>query len=371
MLARGAVALALVALVVGLGFFPRSVRSSPRLPVLRAELLSAPGLGGAAPPASLAALASGDAAAPQPVAAPPDGGAAPPEGVDPAEASAVAAIEARARQQSGEEEPQGREDSTLPLFWRYEIREGDSVLEIAQRFGIGSQYIVWNNIDILPDRDLLTIGQQLQIPSVEGIIHDVRLDETLIEIANLYEAEVDDIVGFAANGLSDPDMLREGSTILVPGGRVVQPAAAAIRPPSPAEPPVPAAPAVDPGEVSLAGFVWPVLGVITSYYGPWHPLGIDVSAPVGTPIVAAARGQVVFAGGNACCSYGLHVEIKHDQTYLSLYAHLDTFAVGLGDFVEQGQIIGYGGLTGRTTGPHLHFEIRRHGVHQDPLLYLP
>ena len=245
------------------------------------------------------------------------------------------------------------------------------MLEIAERFGIDSQYIVWNNIDILPDRDLLTIGQQLQIPSVKGVIHDVRLDETLIEIANLYEAEVDAIVGFAANGLSDPDMLREGSTILVPGGRVVQPAAAAIRPPPPAEPPLPVTPSVDPGEISIAGFIWPVVGVITSYFGPWHPLGIDVSAPVGTPIAAAAGGQVVFAGGDPCCSYGLHVEIKHDETYLSLYAHLDSFAVGLGDYVEQGQTIGYGGLTGRTTGPHLHFEIRRHGRHQNPLLYLP
>ena len=367
MLARGVVALALVAVVAGLGFFPRSVRSSPREPVLRAELLSAPGLGGAARPVAVATPEA--PAGPQTVAAPPGGG----EVLDVSEAgAAITSIEARpAEPGDGEDEETGRKDTESPLFYRHEIREGDSVLGIAERYSIGSRYIIWNNIDILPDSDLLTIGQILQIPVVEGIIHSVRLDETLSEIASLYEAEVDDIVAFAGNGLSNPDMLVEGSTILVPGGRVVQPAAAAIRPPPPAEPPVPARPSVAPGAVSISGFIWPVVGIITSYFGPWHPLGIDVSAPVGTPIAAAAGGQVVFVGGDACCSYGLHVEIKHDETYLSLYAHLDSFTVGLGDYVEQGEVIGYGGLTGRTTGPHLHFEIRRHSVHQDPLLYLP
>ncbi|MDA1062600.1 MAG: M23 family metallopeptidase, partial [Chloroflexi bacterium] len=119
------------------------------------------------------------------------------------------------------------------------------------------------------------------------------------------------------------------------------------------------------------GFVWPVVDLITSYYGPYHPLGIDINAPVGVPIVASAAGQVVFVGGDSCCSYGFHVEIKHDETYTTLYAHLNSYAVELGQQVEQGQVLGFSGLTGRSTGPHLHFEIRRDDIQQDPLLYLP
>ena len=203
------------------------------------------------------------------------------------------------------------------------------------------------------------------MPSVAGIIHDVRFDETLTEIAERYEADAADIVAFAANGLASANLLQEGVTILVPGGRVVPPPAPAIRPVQLSGPPSLA------GEVSAFGFVWPVVDLITSYYGPYHPLGVDIKAPTGVPIVAAAAGQVVFVGGDACCSYGYHVEVKHDETYTTLYAHLNSFTVELGQQIEQGQVLGLSGFTGRSTGPHLHFEIRRDGIYQDPLLYLP
>ena len=89
------------------------------------------------------------------------------------------------------------------------------------------------------------------------------------------------------------------------------------------------------------------------------------------PIAAAIAGQVVFVGGDRCCSYGFHVEIKHDETFTTVYAHLDSWNVELGQFVEAGQVIGFSGSSGRSTGPHLHFEIRRNGIYVDPLLYLP
>ena len=243
-------------------------------------------------------------------------------------------------------------------------QSGDTVSSIASRFGIDADYIVWNNIDILPNENLLTVGDQLQVPSVAGIIHDVRVDETLLEIAERYEAAVEDILAFAANGIGNADVLTEGVTILVPGGRVVPPPAPAIRPSAPP-------PTFVQREASDFGFLWPTVDVITSFYGPFHPLGIDINAPIGTPVAAAAAGQVVFVGGDTCCSYGFHVEVKHDETFTTLYAHLDSWTVELGEFVEAGQIIGIGGWTGRSTGPHLHFEIRRNGIYTDPLLYLP
>ena len=129
--------------------------------------------------------------------------------------------------------------------------------------------------------------------------------------------------------------------------------------------------ATDIPPASESGWTWPALGLLTSPFGPAHPLGIDVAAPVGTPIYAANSGQVTFVGGNPCCSYGYHVIIDHGNGYETLYAHMSTFAVESGAWVNAGDVIGYIGLTGRTTGPHVHFELRRNGVYQDPLNYLP
>ena len=75
--------------------------------------------------------------------------------------------------------------------------------------------------------------------------------------------------------------------------------------------------------------------------------------------------------GHPCCSYGYYVVIKHDETFTTRYGHFSRFAVSLGEWVEQGDLIGYSGSTGASTGPHLHFEIRRKGVVQDPKAYLP
>jgi murein DD-endopeptidase MepM/ murein hydrolase activator NlpD len=121
-------------------------------------------------------------------------------------------------------------------------------------------------------------------------------------------------------------------------------------------------------------FIWPIGGPISSYFGPAHPLGIDVDlyGRQGAPIGAARAGRVTFAGGNPCCSYGYYVEMDHGDGFTTLYAHLNAPPpVRAGQVISQGGLIGYAGNTGNSTGVHLHFELRRNGVPLNPLFYLP
>ena len=117
--------------------------------------------------------------------------------------------------------------------------------------------------------------------------------------------------------------------------------------------------------------IWPINGTITSPFGPrwgsFHP-GIDIGAPTGTPIRAAAAGTVVMASPNG--GYGNYTCISHGGGLSTCYAHQSSFATSSGASVGQGQVIGYVGSTGFSTGPHLHFEVRVNGVPQDPLNYL-
>lgn len=122
---------------------------------------------------------------------------------------------------------------------------------------------------------------------------------------------------------------------------------------------------------SAAGFTWPTSGQITSGFGPrWGRMhqGLDVAAPTGRPITAAKSGKVILAGASG--GYGNLVVIDHGGGLSTAYAHQSRIAVGVGDVVTQGGLIGYVGSTGRSTGPHLHFEVRVNGAARDPLPYL-
>ena len=125
------------------------------------------------------------------------------------------------------------------------------------------------------------------------------------------------------------------------------------------------------GSPSAAGYIWPVLGPVTSPFGwRWGRMheGIDIGAGSGTPIRAAAAGTVIHAGWLG--GYGNLTVIDHGGGVATAYGHQSGLAAGSGAFVAQGQVIGYVGSTGYSTGPHLHFEVRVNGVPQDPLGYL-
>lgn len=123
-------------------------------------------------------------------------------------------------------------------------------------------------------------------------------------------------------------------------------------------------------EMGSGELAWPVQGTITSRFGPrWgtYHRGVDIGAPHGTPVIAADSGMVIFAGWNG--GYGNLVKIAHGSNMQTWYAHLSEFAVSTGQEVKKGDVIGYVGSTGRSTGPHLHFEVHVDGVAKDPLSF--
>ncbi len=356
-------------MVVGLGFFPVQIAHDIPTPLLQAGRLSLPALAAAASTTAsdvliaravpLTLVAPDTTASDTVVHAAVQALPPPAERADTATAGEPNDIVRAAAAQPIER---------IPIFFEYRVQEGDTLSGVASRFGVRSSYVTWNNADVT-DVDSLAVGQALQVPSVEGIIHSVRLGETVSEIALRYDADAQDIIGFRANGLlGDPNRLREGSQILVPGGRKVNIASAIAPPRPPASAVIASAGGVGaPG----GGWAWPVVGLLTSPFAPWHPLGIDIAIPSGTPIVAASAGTVSFVGGNPCCSYGYHVIIDNGAGYETTYAHLSAFAVKKGEAVAVGQRIGSSGTTGNSSGPHLHFELHRNGVVQDPMQYLP
>jgi murein DD-endopeptidase MepM/ murein hydrolase activator NlpD len=123
-------------------------------------------------------------------------------------------------------------------------------------------------------------------------------------------------------------------------------------------------------EMGSGELAWPVQGTITSNFGPrWgtYHRGVDIGAPAGTPVIAADSGMVVFAGWNG--GYGNLVKVAHGSDMQTWYAHLSEIKVSTGQEVKKGDVIGYVGSTGRSTGPHLHFEVHVEGVAKDPLSF--
>jgi murein DD-endopeptidase MepM/ murein hydrolase activator NlpD len=263
-------------------------------------------------------------------------------------------------------------------YFTYVVQQGDTVASIAARFGLELETLLWNNSHLQTDPDLLLIGQEMTIPTRDGILYTVRLGDTLLDIADIYQADVENIVGLSSNQIGDADSVLEGSVLLLPG--------AVPPPPPPIVEPEPffAASAPEdgyPGDFSppaasagASGLIWPVVGTISDYFGTprgggtYHS-GLDVVAPTGTPIAAAASGQIVLvsAGGG----YGNYVVVRHDDGSETLYAHLSEVWVVQGQWVAQGESVGAVGATGWATGPHLHFEVRVGGAAVDPLYYLP
>ncbi len=227
----------------------------------------------------------------------------------------------------------------------YVVREGDTLSEIAGMFGVSAKTILWAN-DI-KDARVIRPGAALVILPITGVRHVVKGGDTIQAIAKKYDGDVDDILAY--NQLASASEIHVGDVVVIPDGVMSAPA--------------PSKTSVARGGSSVSGggsssFTHPVPGSIKTQ-GIHGYNGVDFGAPVGTPVLAAAGGSTIVAKGSGWNGgYGLYVVIKHPNGTQTLYAHLSSVAIGVGDTVSAGEVIGYVGSTGRSTGAHLHFEVR-------------
>lgn len=263
----------------------------------------------------------------------------------------------------------------------YTVQEGDNVFWIAEQFKLSPYTIVWSNMETLQGSPwLLQPGLTLAIPPVDGAYHVVMDGDTPESIAESFEVSVDALYN-SWNTVEPGRGLAEGTLLVIPDGIGAD---FEWEPP----PPEPSAPAVGVasgswgycGDTAVSGYGangWFILPTgsyaVSGWYfadprNPGH-IGLDYRCSLGDPIVAADAGVVVWAGWNG--GYGNLVRVRHGNGYETYYAHFNSYAVGCGEPVSQGQVIGYCGTTGWSTGPHLHYEIRKNGVPQNPQLFEP
>lgn len=242
----------------------------------------------------------------------------------------------------------------------YTVVSGDTIASIANKFGVSVDSIKWaTNIT----SDTIKPGETLKIPPVTGVVHKVVAGETIYSIAKKYNTNAQNIVNFIFNDFADPDTfaLRAGQTLFVPDGVIEpeQPKYSAMAPQF--------ANAVA-GVHGTSHFIWPTTGVITQY-PTWYHMAYDIANNSLPPIIAADAGTVVYAGWNST-GYGNMVMIDHGNGYKTLYGHMSVISVSAGQVVSQGQQVGIMGSTGRSTGPHCHFEIREGNTLLNPENFL-
>ena len=199
---------------------------------------------------------------------------------------------------------------------------------------------------------------------MRGVYHVVERHQTLYRICKTYGVDLKEVASL--NGIADPGKIETGQRIFIAGAKKVLKVEIYIDDV-----------AAEQGEKSKItykklDFIWPVEGRITDVFKEAESKkhqGIDISSPIGTPIRASNAGKVIYSN-NGIKGYGNLIILRHSEEYVSVYAHNQVNLVEEGTWAEKGQVIGKVGQTGKATGPHLHFEIRKNNKALDPLLFL-
>ncbi len=226
------------------------------------------------------------------------------------------------------------------------VKNGETLSKIAREYGVSMDTICGSNR--LTSYDVIPVGMLLKIPSRDGILHTMKKGQDIHAVAAYYRIPVSKIL--AENQVRNYDFIRDGVSIFIPDAKPMD---------------------------LVPGFIWPTSGrMLTCGYGwrrdpftnerDFHK-GLDIRASYEW-IKATKYGKVTYAGWLG--GYGLAVLIAHPGGYKSLYGHLSRITVREGQYVKQGQVIARSGNTGRSTGPHLHFELIRSGTHLNPRGFL-
>lgn len=234
----------------------------------------------------------------------------------------------------------------------YQVRSGDTVWEIAQKANVDLYTVL--ALNDLTENSVIQEGQYLDIPYSRQKLHRVREGDNLCKIAESYQVSVAGLIRLNKN-LQDPDRLRIGQTIKIPAQSNMK--NAVVR--------------EYPSRGIVRKYMWPVLGTISSKYG-WRKSGfhhgLDIACPINTPIRAAQPGKVVKVAIQPV--FGRLVLLEHSDGTRTLYAHARKVLVHEGQKVKKGQVIARVGMSGRTTGPHLHFQVFKAGKTVNPLAVL-
>jgi murein DD-endopeptidase MepM/ murein hydrolase activator NlpD len=253
-------------------------------------------------------------------------------------------------------------------FQTYVVERGDTPNGIADRFGIKAETILGGNPKLSEESSLLQTGVELIILPIDGVLHDVKIGDTLEGLSQHYGIPAEDIIAYEPNRLAFPYRLYPDSQILVPG---------AVRELFVWTPPTLSSvggtsnegSGVKPIIVGTGTFIFPVSSSnFTQYFWYGHP-GVDIGLPEGNAVFASDTGTVTFAGWNVY-GYGNLIVVNHGNGYETFYGHLSGINVVPGQIVYQGNVIGATGNTGNSSGPHVHFEIRINNNRDNPCWYI-
>jgi murein DD-endopeptidase MepM/ murein hydrolase activator NlpD len=243
----------------------------------------------------------------------------------------------------------------------YRVVEGDTVSSIAQKFGVTIDTIMWENS--LKSVDAIKVNQILEILPVTGVRYKVKRGENIYGIAKAHQVNAQNIIDYPFNTFTNDETfaLSAGQELIVPSG--IKPKEIVLDTRSYLARKV----APVPGVVGEGNFMWPTSGYISQRYS-WYHRAVDIANPGNPSVVAAQGGTVVIARWNGG-GYGNYVVIDHGNGYSTLYAHMlnRSMVVKAGQVVKQGQKLGLMGSTGRSTGVHLHFEVKGPSGSMDPL----
>lgn len=223
--------------------------------------------------------------------------------------------------------------------------EGNLLQYAAASLRVTPHTLIANHGWLEPDQ-WISEGTTWRLPKREGLLVTVQAGDTLEAIAIRHGVSISAILADPGHGVEDPNAIVVGQEIILP--------------------------------LSTPNFIWPAEGLLTDPFGlcrnwdcSYRHRGLDIALDFYEPIVAAADGLVTFVGGDPDSGLGWHIEIDHGDGWVTAYAHLSDFEVYEGTLVKQGEVIGYNGSTGESTGPHLHLEIRHNDWYIDPMVFLP